>query len=41
LVFVEVVWGCCDGVVEGVDEVGVVWAEGEFVDLVGKVECWR
>jgi hypothetical protein len=41
LKFVEVVFGCSDGVVEGVDEGGVVRAEGQFLDVVGKVEaCW-
>jgi hypothetical protein len=39
LVFVEVVRGCGEGVVEGVLERGVVGAEAEFVDVVGEVEC--
>ena len=39
LVFVEVVWGAGDGVVEGIFERGVVGAEGELGDLVGEVEC--
>jgi hypothetical protein len=39
LEFVEVVWGCGDGVVERVLQVGVVGAEAEFVDVVGEVEC--
>jgi len=39
LEFEEVGWGRGDGVVEGVREGGVVGAEGEFVDGVGKVEC--
>lgn len=41
LEFIEVVFGCGDGVVEGVDEGGVVGAEGELLDVVGEVEgCW-
>lgn len=40
LEFVEVVFGGGDGVVEGVDEGGVVGAEGELLDVVGEVEAW-
>jgi hypothetical protein len=39
LEFVEVVFGGRDGVVEGVDEFGVVRAEGQLLDLVGEVEA--
>ena len=39
LELVKVVGGCGDGVVERVEEGGVVRAEGELVDLVGEVEC--
>lgn len=41
LELVEVVFGGGDGVVEGVDQGGVVGAEGELLDVVGEVEAWR
>lgn len=40
LEFVEVVGGCGDGAVEGVEETGVEGAEGEFGDYVGEVESF-
>lgn len=40
LELVEVFFGGGDGVVEGVDEGGVVGAEGELLDVVGEVEAW-
>lgn len=30
-----------DGVIEGILEGGVVWAEGHFADDVGEIECCR
>ena len=38
MVFVEVGFCGRDGGVKGVDQGGIVGAEGEFVDLVGEVE---
>lgn len=39
LEFVVVVGCFGDGFIERVEETGVVWAEGEFGDHVGEVEC--
>lgn len=40
LEFVEVVFGRGDGIVEGVDEGGVVGTEGHFLDVVREIEAW-
>lgn len=38
LELVEVRIGCCDSIVERVDQRRVIWAEREFIDVVGEVE---
>lgn len=34
------VWSSRDGAVKRVEEGGVVWSKGKFVDYVREVECW-
>lgn len=33
-------WSSGDGAIKRVEEGGVVWSKGEFVDYVREVECW-
>ena len=41
LVLVEVVWRESVGVVEWVGEALIERSKGEFVNVVGEVECWQ